>query len=396
MDIRIIRSARFFAQIPVPHAFVSHLLLGAAVVLSLIAGPVTLAVAAPLPFQDTQELIAGAEPEPWQLDVPAAGVLLLEVAPLSDGARPRIERVAMETEARSPQAPRFVASTPVLRIVVLDGPGRVTLATRAVEGERYALRVHFSAGRALSVLPAAADNPGQLHLSTAPQAPCGMAAAIAADTLPVDDPNLAVTPPPSNPPEGDPLDRDTDVLTLVAGPRPCAQIGTTAGQRSHAGSLLLVTEPGVLTVGALALRLEPGDLELAGSAAPGRFYPLCSGPRDDHAGTSACATRLELGRDLSGELQETAGTDLDVFTFTLYRAQSVALWTEGEADTYGRLLDAAGTLLAADDDGGEAGGLYLARRLPPGRYYLQVSGSGSGSSGSRGGRYLLRSLAAAD
>ena len=76
--------------------------------------------------------------------------------------------------------------------------------------------------------------------------------------------------------------------------------------------------------------------------------------------------------------QEISSTeDSDYFNFNLINPSVITLFTTGATDTYIRLYNDAGELLASDDNSGTSKNFYIERILPTGSYYIEVSGSSS-------------------
>ena len=181
-------------------------------------------------------------------------------------------------------------------------------------------------------------------------------------------------------------DRESDGMSIIVtfpGPE-----STSTILPGLEGSVIAVDEPGVLEIAPLgaALRLDPGRYPL-GLLFPHRpedfrFYPLCGGATD-HSDSFTCATPLSANSALQGSMGP-AGEDLDLFTFTLSRRQTVLLEASGSTATYGRLLGEHGQVLAAGEEGDLAEGFQIIRTLPPGRYYVAISGSSYAS-----GSYIL-------
>ena len=69
--------------------------------------------------------------------------------------------------------------------------------------------------------------------------------------------------------------------------------------------------------------------------------------------------------------------DRDYFYFNLINPSVITLFTTGATDTYIRLYDDVGELLASDDNSGSGNNFYIERILPTGSYYIEVSGSSS-------------------
>ncbi len=97
---------------------------------------------------------------------------------------------------------------------------------------------------------------------------------------------------------------------------------------------------------------------------------------DDYADVAACAAPLHPDRPLVGDLANRWHDDSDVFSFVLEEPATVDLTTHGDTDTLGELRDAAGRILATDDDGGDHRNFRLMRTLPAGRYFVRVQGAG--------------------
>ena len=91
----------------------------------------------------------------------------------------------------------------------------------------------------------------------------------------------------------------------------------------------------------------------------------------DHSDSISGATPVEFGSTVGGTL--TAG-DTDFFTFKVEEAGTVTLYTEGEVDTVGALLDADGSTLFSDDDKGMNNNFRIVMKVDPGTYYIQVKG----------------------
>jgi len=153
--------------------------------------------------------------------------------------------------------------------------------------------------------------------------------------------------------------------------------GVSVRQASLAGGEMTVT----LSVAGDA---KPGPGRLlafrAGSAmAPVDFFEVFvargaaaspNPPADDHGATTATASPLPLGGSVQGRLGDAA--DADLFAVTLAGAGTLILQSAGGSDLAGQLEDGAGTVLAADDDGGGWYNFKIVRALGPGTYYLRV------------------------
>ncbi|MBI3462991.1 MAG: DVUA0089 family protein [Planctomycetes bacterium] len=121
------------------------------------------------------------------------------------------------------------------------------------------------------------------------------------------------------------------------------------------------------------------------------------------------ATPVEVETSVSGNIS--SGTDVDLYAVTVEAGQEIVFdidFLEGGLDSYIRLFDASGALLASNDNGNGEGGAYpefssLESFLDftfttAGTYYLGVSSSGNesydpltggGAEGATAGAYLL-------
>ena len=69
--------------------------------------------------------------------------------------------------------------------------------------------------------------------------------------------------------------------------------------------------------------------------------------------------------------------DVDYFAVTVEKLSYLTVQAVGSTDTFGRLLDRGGGIIAADDDSGAGRNFRVAHRLSPDIYYLAVTGTGS-------------------
>ena len=96
-----------------------------------------------------------------------------------------------------------------------------------------------------------------------------------------------------------------------------------------------------------------------------------STPRDDHGDNRGTATKVELNRSVSGNL-ETAG-DIDYFRFSLQEEGTTTISTTGNTDTLGTLRNNLGNYIISNDDSGPGENFSIKRSLTPGTYYILVS-----------------------
>ncbi len=128
--------------------------------------------------------------------------------------------------------------------------------------------------------------------------------------------------------------------------------------------------------------LDPGTyyVTVAGADGDAGMYTLKSGKGTDQADEfSASLTPLPPGTPVEGIVGP--GGDADVFKLDLSEDSDVVLYTEGDVDTVGTLLDADGDDVAGNNDSSYAAGelnFLLARTLEAGVYYIEVTGYGAG------------------
>ena len=112
-----------------------------------------------------------------------------------------------------------------------------------------------------------------------------------------------------------------------------------------------------------------------------------AGNQDDHANTPAATTSgLTPGQSVAGTLE--SGGDVDVFRLALTQAGVIIFDSEGNTNTAAGLLNAAGTILAQADQGGQGQNFRLERYVEPGTYYLAVRGGSADALGA----YVIRSV----
>jgi hypothetical protein len=98
----------------------------------------------------------------------------------------------------------------------------------------------------------------------------------------------------------------------------------------------------------------------------------------DHGNSCSTATVVNIGTDTVGELHD---NDSDFFSITVPSQGSLTVFTKGETDTYGRLLDSNEVLLEEDSNDGSGYNFLINRELEAGTYCLQVAGGSSSTNG---------------
>ena len=298
------------------------------------------------------------------LNVPEPGVLILEVADLAQNATvPVIDGIGSDCTAFAANTTVSTTRSAPRRVVKVEEPGEYffRVGTSHVGRGVYRLAAGFAAGRDLPIKNVAGEDPCSLTAGSA-----GKLAMKEIDEL------------------------DPEILTLTDDvPGLCLRLVSYKRSRTKEIDELdpeiltvSIAEPGVLEINGDVLRsVRPGRYFLLRMAEHGflspreiraRFYPICgAGQLDDHGDSFACATRVRLGTLAAARLDS---EDFDTFSFRVSKYSEVAIETDGDVDTHGRLFDENGTLLGADDDSGRNANFRLAMTLVPGRYFLRVEG----------------------
>lgn len=118
---------------------------------------------------------------------------------------------------------------------------------------------------------------------------------------------------------------------------------------------------------------------------PGQYYLKVSGKSDETASYTLQAEEAQLSSVLisdggsQGNIEQQF--EQDYFRFEITEGSEAVIYTEGNLDTQGELLDASGRLIAGSDSGGEGSNFRMRSLLTqPGEYYLRVQTWG-GSTG---------------
>ena len=118
------------------------------------------------------------------------------------------------------------------------------------------------------------------------------------------------------------------------------------------------------------------------------YNERASGPYSVHimgpsgaAGTGAgCSDALSIPAGAMAT-SSVRGRVLQYFSFQVNNAGSYRIYTTGDTDTVGQLLDSYCQVIADNDDGGEGLNFLIGRFLSPGTYYVSVRGYGESASG---------------
>ncbi len=110
----------------------------------------------------------------------------------------------------------------------------------------------------------------------------------------------------------------------------------------------------------------------------GAWSATTSATPADHGDTRTAATSMTAGARVWGAIDPT--DDEDYFSFSVSRTADYWIYTLGNLDTVGELLDGDGTSIDTSDRGGalpNPDNFFLWQRLQSGTYYVKVTGYGS-------------------
>ena len=165
----------------------------------------------------------------------------------------------------------------------------------------------------------------------------------------------------------------TDLQVYAEGP-----VDTVGELLDSAGNRLAYNDDSDFSLGSrsffLAKSLSPGTYYIAVSALDGDTgpYRLVAVPAADQSDAADTAEALAPGTPAMGLLDP--GADADLFELRMPRAAEVFIYTTGDVDTVGTLLDGDGATLETDDDSGTRLNFFIRRVLGPGIYYVRVEG----------------------
>ncbi len=110
----------------------------------------------------------------------------------------------------------------------------------------------------------------------------------------------------------------------------------------------------------------------------GAWSATTSATPEDHGGTQTEATSVTAGARVWGVIDP--ADDEDYFSFSVSRTADYWIYTLGDLDTVGELLDSNGMLVESDDYGAvlpNPDNFFLWRKLESGTYYIKVTGYGA-------------------
>lgn len=202
--------------------------------------------------------------------------------------------------------------------------------------------------------------------------------------------------------------------TLVGGPRAAGWRFTVTERRAFRFSGSADTLPATIAVTDTTVALRgftigssPGTTTFDGTFDPGTYFVWVAlwnggtGPvtaRVDTVPPCAPSGALTLGTTVNGALSTTdcrapfRPSFGDLWTLTLSDTTTVQFDLQSSSfDAYLGLLNAAGAVVATDDDGGGSLNSRIVRRLPPGSYAVWAASFGDGETGA----YTLRAQVSA-
>ena len=118
--------------------------------------------------------------------------------------------------------------------------------------------------------------------------------------------------------------------------------------------------------------LSAGTYYIAVSGSDGDTgpYRLSAEETVDQGNETDTAQELEPGTPVLGLIDP--GTDADLFKLEMPVAAEVFIYTTGDVDTVGTLIDSDGATLGTDDDSGSHLNFFIRQNLEPGTYYIRA------------------------
>ena len=152
-------------------------------------------------------------------------------------------------------------------------------------------------------------------------------------------------------------------------------------------------EVGVWKAGDVSLQYDLKDLadgtgydvevRAVNAIGDGEWSDTTTGTTTDYGGTIATATGLSLGSSLPGSLDP--ANDKDVFRIVLSSAAELWVYTTGDLDTVGELLNSGGATVAVSNNGtllDSPSGFGIRGEFSAGAYYVRVSSFWARAAGS--------------
>lgn len=93
-------------------------------------------------------------------------------------------------------------------------------------------------------------------------------------------------------------------------------------------------------------------------------------PGDDHGNSPNAATNVGVPSTTNGRIERQG--DSDYFRFQLSTMATLRIYTTGTTDTFGHLLNSAGSELETDDDDGEGTNFLIIKSVAAGTHYVRV------------------------
>ncbi len=180
---------------------------------------------------------------------------------------------------------------------------------------------------------------------------------------------------------GSPTDEDyfritvsdaTDLQVYAEGP-----VDTVGELFDSGGNRLAYNDDSDFSLGSssffIAKRLSAGTYYITVSGLEGETgpYRLSAMATADQSNSIDTAEELEPGTPVLGLIDP--GADADLFKLEMTDAAEVFIYTTGDVDTVGTLIDSDGTtLVETDDDNGSRLNFLIRKNLGPGTYYIRV------------------------
>ena len=163
----------------------------------------------------------------------------------------------------------------------------------------------------------------------------------------------------------------TDLQVYVEGP-----VDTVGELLDSGGNRLAYNDDSDFSLGNrsffIGKTLSAGTYYIAVSSLEGDIgpYRLSATETVDQSNETDTAEELEPGTPVLGLIDPS--TDADLFKLEMPIAAEVFIYTTGDVDTVGTLIDSDGATLGTDDDNGVHLNFLIRQNLAPGTYYIRV------------------------
>ena len=167
--------------------------------------------------------------------------------------------------------------------------------------------------------------------------------------------------------QGTPPPAAKDVLSLSS--FSAEKLDASVDSQTGAQNAGLLTDPVASTLGRVFFAAD------ARGGIPGGGGVAHLSLTDDHGDEPSTSSEISTGFPVTGQIG--TANDADYFRLVLGQPTLVSIYTIGDLDTVGRLIDINGREVAANDDGGKLSNFRIEANLAQGIHYVQIRASGN-------------------